>query len=99
MIILNALYSKPDDLVVFQEHFQNTHMPLVLKTPGLVKAEAELVTSTFIGEADDYYMIARMYYNNKDDFKTAMHSEENKATGADLMRFAKGRVSLFVTET
>jgi len=98
MIILNALYKRPEDVVAFQQHYQNTHMPIVMKTPGLIKAEAEMVTSTFMGKPDDYYMLARMYYKNSEDFKTAMRSEENKTTGKDLISFAKGKVSLYVTE-
>jgi len=98
MIILNALYAKPDDAEAFQKHYKDIHMPLVLKIPGLHKAEVEMVTATYMGDAEDFYMIARMYYKTKDDFKIAMQSEENKATGADVMKFAKGKVSLFVTE-
>lgn len=98
MIILNALYKKPADEAAFQDHYKNTHMPLVMNTPGLLKAEVEMVTSTIIGNADDFYMHARMYYKDKETFKTAMKSEENQTTGKDLMGFAKGRVSLFVTE-
>ena len=98
MIILNAIYKKPNDTEAFHTHYKDVHMPLVLKVPGLHKAELEMVTATYMGDADDHYMIARMYYKSKEDFKTAMRSEENKATGADLMRFAKDKVTLFVTE-
>ena len=73
-------------------------MPLIVKTPGLLKTDVEYVTSVFIGNAESYYMIARMYFENKDTFKIAMKSDENKAAGKDLIGFAKGRVSLYVTE-
>lgn len=97
MIVLNAVYQKPEDEAAFKEHYKNVHMPLMAKTPGLLKTDVEYISSVFIGDADDYYMIARMYFENKDSFKTAMNSDENRAAGKDLMGFAKGRVSLYVT--
>lgn len=98
MIILNAVYQKPEDEATFKEHYQNIHIPLMAKTPGLLKTDVEYVSSVFIGGADEYYMIARMYFENQDTFKAAMKSDENRAAGKDLMSFAKGRVSLYVTE-
>ena len=98
MIILNAVYKKPIDKTAFQKHYNDIHLPLAAKTPGLIKSEIEFVSSVFIGEAEDYYMIARLYFENKETFKAAMKSEENQAAGKDLMNFAQGRVSLYVTE-
>jgi len=54
MIILNAAYQKPEDEVAFKEHYQNVHMPLMAKTPGLLKTDVEYVSSVFIGEAGTY---------------------------------------------
>ena len=99
MIILNALYKKPENTETFLKYYKNVHIPLVLKVPGLIKAEAEMVTTTFAGEKDDFYMLARMYYENQDTFKAAMQSSENAATGKDLRNFAQAGVSLFVTKT
>ena len=99
MIILNALYKKPENPDAFHEHYNNVHMPSVLKVPGLIKAEVETVTTTFVGDRDDFYMIARMYYENKETFNVAMQSSENAATGKDLRNFAQAGVSLFVTKT
>lgn len=98
MIVLNAVYTKPEDEIEFKDHYHNVHMPLVAKTPGLLKTDIEYVSSVYIGNKDDYFMIARMYFENKDTFAKAMKSDENQAAGKDLMRFAKGRVSLYVTE-
>lgn len=99
MIILNALYKKPENTEDFHKHYDSVHMPLVLKVPGLVKAEAEMVKTTFAGEKDDFYMLARMYYPDNDVFKAAMQSKENAAIGKDLRNFAQAGVSLFVTQS
>lgn len=98
MIILNAVYKKPADEAAFTDHYNNVDLPLAAKTPGLVKAEVEYVSSVFMGDADDYYMIARLYFETEESFTAAMKSDENKAAGRDLAHFAKGRVSLYVTE-
>lgn len=99
MIILNALYKKPENKDAFHAHYDAIHMPMVLKVPGLIKAEVEMVTTTFSGQKDDVYMLARMYYENQDAFNAAMQSKENAATGKDLRNFAQAGVTLFVTKT
>ena len=58
-----------------------------------------MVTATYAGEKDDFYMLTRMYYENDESFKAAMKSPENAATGKDLRNFAQAGVSLFVTKT
>lgn len=40
---LIALYKKPDDEAAFLRHYHDVHMPLVLKTPHLVKTEINRV--------------------------------------------------------
>ena len=99
MTILNALYKKPVNIEAFHTYYDTVHMPLVRKVPGLLKAEVEMVTTTYAGEKDDFYMLARMYYENDESFKTAMKSPGNAATGKDLRNFAQAGVSLFVTKT
>ena len=73
-------------------------MPLAKKVPGLLKAEVEMVTTVFAGEKDEFYMLARLYFENEESFQTAMKSPENAATGKDLRNFAQAGVSLFVTK-
>lgn len=99
MIILNALYKKPSDSDAFHTYYEEVHMPLALTIPGLVKAEAEMVSATFSGNKGDHYMLARLYFADEDSFNAAMQSEQNKATGKDLRNFADGGVDLFITRT
>ena len=72
MIILNALYRKPVNIEAFHTHYDTVHMPLVRKVPSLLKAEVEMVTTTYAGEKDDFYMLAHMYYENDESFKTCL---------------------------
>ena len=98
MIILNALYKTPSDKDAFHTYYDTVHMPLAKKVPGLLKAEVEMVTTVFAGEKDDFYMLARLYFENEESFQSAMKSPENAATGKDLRNFAQAGVSLFVTK-
>ncbi len=98
MIILNALYKTPEDKDAFLDHYNNVHVPLVNKVPGLEKTEISLVSAVFAGKKEDYFMLAQMYYPDQEIFNAAMASPENKATGDDLANFAQAGVSLFVSK-
>ena len=95
---LIALYKKPDDIDAFMTHYENIHVPLVKKIPGLEKAVINRVTAAPMGGEPAYFLIAEMQYRDADTFHKAMASPENQAAGKDLMSFAKGLVTLVVAE-
>ena len=90
---LIALYKTPSDPAAFMDHYRETHLPLVQRIPGLVKAELTLVERTLMGEPGNY-LLAEMYFADAESFKAAMKSPENAATGADLADFASGLVTV-----
>ncbi len=94
---LIALYKKPDDELAFLEHYHEVHMPLVMKTPHLVKTEINRVTCAPFGEPA-YFLIAEMHFPDRDRLDEAMASPENRAAGKDLMSFAKELVTLLIAE-
>ncbi|HEY8374138.1 MAG TPA: EthD family reductase [Pseudonocardiaceae bacterium] len=87
MIKYIALYRKPADTEAFAEKYFATHLPLVAKTPGLVRCEVARVQRTyvpgFLGDTEPF-LIAEMYFESKEAMKTAFASEEWKAAGANL---------------
>jgi uncharacterized protein (TIGR02118 family) len=89
---LIALYKTPADAEAFMAHYRTTHLPLVQKIPGLVRAELTLVSRTLMGEPGNF-LLAEMYFED-DDFRDAMKSPENAATGQDLALFAEGLVTV-----
>ena len=97
MIKLVALFKRPDDPTVFDAHYDETHAPLMRKVPGLLKMEVTRDLHAFRGEPE-YYMIAEMYFKNKETFEAAMNSEENRAAGKDLMSFARDYVTMVYGE-
>ncbi|MEI8135419.1 MAG: EthD family reductase [bacterium] len=100
MVTLTAFFKTPENIEAFEEHYSNVHSPLMQKVPGLRKMEVTRFTkmltpaTSLIGEQP--YMQCTMFFDDKDGFKAAMASDENKAAGADLMSFAGSLVSMVI---
>ncbi len=97
MIKLVALFKRPEDVEEFDRHYEDTHAPLMRKVPGLERMEVTRNLKAFRGEPD-YYLIAEMYFRDKESFDAAMASEENRAAGKDLMSFAREVVTMVYGE-
>jgi len=97
MVKLIALYRKPADVEAFDKHYQEVHIPLVKKTPGLRKIEITKITGAPIGEAK-YHVMAEMYYDSLDAMNAGNASAEGRAAAKDLMSFAADVVTLFYGE-
>ncbi len=94
MTKLIALYRKPEDTAEFDKHYENVHTPLVKKYPGLRKLEITRITGAPIGETK-FYLMAEMYFDNKDAMDAALASSEGKAVTRDLMSFAADIITVF----
>lgn len=93
---LIVLYKAPQDPDAFLAYYNETHLPLVAKIPGLVRAEVTRLDKTLLG--DGYFLMAEMYFADAEAFKIAMKSPENAATGADLANFADGLATIMIGE-
>lgn len=98
VVKLIALYDKPDDPDAFWDHYLNVHAPLTKTLPGLQAVTLNRVTADAFGGEPRYVLIAEMVFPDRATFEEAMRSGENRALGKDLMSFARGRVSVLVTE-
>ncbi|CAN5215139.1 EthD family reductase [soil metagenome] len=97
MVKLIALYKTPADTADFDNQYFNTHIPLTMKMPGLQKAEISRVTGAPMGTAE-YYLMAELYFENKEAMDAAMSSPEGRASAKNLMGFAKELVSMMFAE-
>ena len=83
-----ALYRKPADPAAFDEGYFGQHVPLVNKTPGLVRAEVAKVARVFVpgflGDTEPY-LIAELYFESKEAAKAAFATPEWQASGANLV--------------
>lgn len=97
MVKLVALYRKPADVAAFEAHYREIHTPLVRKMPGLKKLEISRVTGAPAGEPK-FYMMADMYFDNKDAMMAALGSPEGKAAAKDVMSFAGDLIHMMFAE-
>ncbi len=93
MVKLVALYRKPADPEAFDQHYRQTHMPLVERWPGLRRVEVGKITGAVGGEAP-YYLITEMYFDDQEALRAALRSPEGRAAGNDLQQFAAGLVTM-----
>lgn len=85
-----VLYNHPEDSAAFQDYLFTTHVPLVLKVPGLknLMAHTDLMTTELI--AGDVYLIGTVIFSSQADLEEGLTSDEAQAAMADLGNFATG---------
>ncbi len=98
MIQLTALYGYPQDTAAFDRYYQQTHVPLAMKIPGLKGYTANKATSLDSNERSPYYLIADLYFESMEALQAALQSPEGQATAGDLQNFAPGSCTLVVGE-
>lgn len=96
MIKLTVLYNQPEDPAAFESYYATTHMPLVSKIQGVIKAEV----TKFLPEADGsnpaYYRLAELYFESPESLQQSMGSDEGQAKAGDLPNFATGGFKILV---
>ncbi|MCK6458153.1 MAG: EthD family reductase [Phycisphaerae bacterium] len=97
MVKLVALYKKPEDAADFDRQYFETHVPLAMKMPGLVRCEVARVTGSPMGESP-FHLIAELYFQDMASLSAAMASAEGKAAAKNLMGFAGKVVSMHFAE-
>nr|WP_106781529.1 EthD family reductase [Lysinibacillus timonensis] len=98
MAKLIALYKQPEDPAAFDQHYYEVHVPITKKIPGLRDMRVTKFSGTPMGKESPFYLMCEMIYDNMDDLKNGMRSEEGKASGKDLMSFAGHLVTLMIGE-
>jgi len=84
-----ALYNRPDDVDLFNEHYASVHAPLTRKMPGL----QEFVWG--VAESDtDLHVVARMTFADEASADAGLGSPEGKAAVDDLANFADAGVTI-----
>jgi uncharacterized protein (TIGR02118 family) len=97
-----ALYQKPADPEAFDERYFGSHLPLVERTPGLVRQEVARVSRVFVpgflGTAEPY-LVAELYFESAESAKAAFASPEWQASGANLVEIGgMPLVAMFTAE-
>lgn len=97
MVKLIAIYKKPTNCEAFDKYYFETHLPLANKMPGLIRTDVDKIYGSPMGETS-YYLIANMYFENKEALMQALSSPEGKACGKDLRNFTDNNVELIFSE-
>lgn len=83
-----VLYNRPVDEEAFDTHYRITHAQLVEALPQLREfAWGKVVDG-------DYYLVARLTYDNAADAAASMESPAGVAAAADLENFAQAGVTV-----
>ena len=98
MVKIVVLYGPPADPGAFEEHYANTHVPLVDKIPGLERFEATRVLATPEGGEAPYYRVAELSFAGQEALQAALSSPEGQETVADIPNFASGGATVLIGE-
>ena len=85
-------YGQPEDPAAFDAHYRETHAPLALAQPGLVRftfGRAKTLDPTHTGP----YLVAELDFDSEHAMGESMASPEGRAAGKDIATFATGGVS------
>ncbi len=93
---LVVLYTQPEDADAFEQHYMDTHMPLVDRIPGLARVETGLVGAAADGGEQTFHRITELYFADADAMQAGFGSEEGMATGADYQKIAPSGSRMFV---
>jgi uncharacterized protein (TIGR02118 family) len=97
-----ALYRKPVDPESFDEQYFGSHLPLVERTPGLVRQEIAKVSRVYVPGflgATEPYLIAELYFESAASAKAAFATPEWQASGANLVEIGgMPLVAMFTAE-
>jgi uncharacterized protein (TIGR02118 family) len=99
MAQLVVLYKTPKDPAAFDKHYNEKHIPLAWKIPGLRKYEVSQGPVLTPTGPSDYYLIATLHFDNLAAIQAAFGSPEGQAAGADVGNFASGGADVIIFDT
>ena len=93
-----VLYGPPTDPAAFEDHYANTHLPLVGKMSGVKRFEASRVVATPDGGDPPYYRLAELWFDSQDELQSTMASPEGQETVVDIGNFASGGATVMIAQ-
>jgi uncharacterized protein (TIGR02118 family) len=86
-------YGQPDDPASFDAHYRDTHVPLTVRLPGLVRFTTGRPRS-LDPAAPAPHLVAELDFDSEQAMGAAFASEEGKAATRDLRQFATGGAAM-----
>jgi uncharacterized protein (TIGR02118 family) len=92
MVRLLVLYDMPEDPEAFDKHYNEIHIPLAKRLPGLLRYTVSRNISGVRG-GKGFYLVAELDWESMAAMQEAMTSEIGKETTADVPKFAPSGVT------
>lgn len=99
MAELVVLYKTPQDAAAFDKYYEETHIPLAKKLPGLRKYTVSKGPVGTPAGPSQYHLIARLTFDSLADIQKAFGTPEGNAAAADVPKFASGGVEMQMFDT
>lgn len=96
MIKITVLYGQPAQPDVFEKYYAQTHLPLVAEVQGIQRTELTLFAAAADGSLPEYYRMAELYFDSKEQMDSAMSSTVAQIAVADIANFASGGATVLV---
>ena len=82
-------YGQPADPAAFDAYYRETHTPLALQQPGLVRLTVGRPVSLDPSQ-EAPYLIAELDFDSEEAMGASLSSPEGRAAGKDVANFATG---------
>ena len=86
-------YGTPTDTAAFDTYYKDTHTPIALKQPGLLRLTFGHAQSLDPAQQAPY-LVAELDFESEAAMRESLGSPEGRAAGKDLGNFATGGVTL-----
>ena len=98
MIKITVLYGQPAQPEIFENYYAQTHLPLVADVQGIKRTELTLFALSADGSLPEYYRMAELYFDSKEQMDNVMSSSAAQIAVADIANFASGGAIVLVGE-
>jgi uncharacterized protein (TIGR02118 family) len=99
MARLLVMYRTPKDTAAFDKHYQQTHIPLAKKIPGLRKFDVSQGPIGTPAGPSPFYSIVTLHFDDMAALQKALASPEGQAAAADVPTFASGGADMLVFDS
>ncbi|MET0700279.1 MAG: EthD family reductase [Mycobacterium sp.] len=89
---MTILYGAPADSAAFDAHYEQAHVPLASKLPGLRRFTRSHPRP--MGSEAPYF-VAELWFDDREAMKAALKSPEMAETGADAGTFDVASITMF----
>jgi uncharacterized protein (TIGR02118 family) len=99
MAKLVVLYKTPTDKAAFDKYYNEIHIPIAKKIPGLQSYEVSKgIVASPAGESG-IHLVALLGFESFGAIQSAFVSPEGQAAGADVPNFATGGADILMFDT